>query len=165
MCHIRRMCSKEHLFPTPSHWTVSRDIDQFPSPLDNSHQPSKHALLIFTHLKVIKPSNQQTFSWPCNPLQVHPHFSAPLHGRILWKSLVFLVSFSSMLSPLSPLWWDFLPHHPTERTLIKVTNVALSKLIRCSCFIFWQHWRSLTEPSFPVRLLLQGSVSHSLGLP
>lgn len=128
--------------PTPSHWTVSRDINQFPSSLDNSHQPSKHVLLVITHLKVIKPSHQHTFS-------------APLHGRTIWKSLVFPVSFSPTLSPLSPLiWFPPTPLHWKDPYQGHQCGFVKEKLILCSHFTFWQHWTSLAKPSFPVHLLL-----------
>lgn len=111
---LENVFNKSIYFPIPSHQNVCRDINQFPSLLDNSHQPLKHALLFITHLKINHQSNQQTIFWPCT-LQVQPHFSAPLHSKTLWKSCKYSLSpflqfsFSSqptlMEFPSIPLPW------------------------------------------------------------
>lgn len=165
---LENVFNKSIYFPSPSHQNVCRDINQFPSLLDNFHQPLKHALLFITHLKINHQSNQQTIFWPCT-LQVQPHFSAPLHSKTLKKLLVFPFSISS-IPFLFPAHSDGISFHttPLKGPLSRspMTYILPKKCSSLFSFYltFWQHWTYLINPSF-LGYLLEASISHYLGFP
>lgn len=136
--HLENVLKRAFIsYPPPPRWTVSRDIDQFPSPLDNSHQPSKHALFIFTHLKVIKPSNQRTFSWPCTPpLGTSPFLCSPSWQNSLKEFSIPCLLLFNAVSP-QPTLMGFPPTPPHWKDPYQGHQCGFVKVNSLFSFHFW----------------------------